>query len=244
MHCQSIVMSFPDFHINIVGEETFSPVIGCLLPKMKRKGKVQMIDFKTIRAAVPTIQAAKDYGLEVNRQGMARCPFHNDHNPSLKLDDRFYCFGCGASGDVLDFTARYFGISPYSAAVKLSQDYGLSPGDSNTHKEYIHQSYPHIRKFREDELLCIHTLNSYRKLLEGWKERYAPQPDCDIWDLRFCEALKALSTVDYLLDCLTVSALEQRVSIVDYLLGSIIPEMQERLRKEDAEYGRAEQFCS
>ena len=56
-----------------------------------------MIDFKTIRAAVPTIQAAKDYGLDVGRHGMARCPFHDDHSPSLKLDDRFYCFGCGAS---------------------------------------------------------------------------------------------------------------------------------------------------
>ena len=203
-----------------------------------------MIDFKTIRAAVPTIQAAKDYGLEVHRNGMARCPFHADHSPSLKLDERFYCFGCGASGDVIDFTARFFGISLQSAAEKLCRDYGLSPGDPNTHKEYIHQSYPRIRKFREDELLCIHTLNAYRKLLEDWKERFAPQPDSDIWDLRFCEALKALSTVDYLLDCLTVSTLEQRVAMVDYLLGSIIPEMQERLRKEDIVHGRAEQFCS
>ena len=99
---------FSDFHINIVGEETFSPVTGYLLPKMKRKGKMQMIDFKTIRAAVPTIQAAKDYGLDVGRHGMARCPFHDDHSPSLKLDDRFYCFGCGASGDVIDFITNWF----------------------------------------------------------------------------------------------------------------------------------------
>lgn len=196
-----------------------------------------MIDFKTIRAAVPTIQAAKDYGLEVNRHGMARCPFHDDHSPSMKLDDRFYCFGCGASGDVIDFTAGYFGVSLQSAAQKLCRDYGLSPGASNTHKAYTHQSYPNIRRFREDELLCIHTLDSYRKLLEGWKDRYAPQPDSDIWDLRFCEALKALSTVDHLLDCLTVSTLEQRVAMVDSLLGGVIPEMQDRLRKESADNG-------
>jgi len=203
-----------------------------------------MIDFKTISAAVPTIQAAKDYGLEVNRHGMARCPFHDDHSPSLKLDDRFYCFGCGATGDVIDFTARYFGISLQSAAEKLCRDYGLSPGDPNTHKEYIHENYPNIRKFREDELLCIHTLNTYRKLLEGWKDRYAPQPDTDIWDLRFCEALKSLSTVDHLLDCLTIGNLEQRVAMVDSLLGRVIPEIQERLRKEGISHGRAEQFYS
>lgn len=203
-----------------------------------------MIDFKTIRAAVPTIQAAKDYGLDVGRHGMARCPFHDDHSPSLKLDERFYCFGCGASGDVIDFTARYFGISPHSAAVKLCQDYGLSPSESNTHKTYIHQNYPNIRQFREDEFLCIHTLNSYRKLLEDWKDRYAPQTDSDIWELRFCEALKALSTVDYLLDCLTIGTLEQRVTMVDSLLVSIIPEMQARLRKEDNAHGRADQSGS
>ena len=203
-----------------------------------------MIDFKTIRAAVPTIQAAKDYGLEVGRHGMARCPFHDDHNPSLKLNDRFYCFGCGASGDVIDFTAKYFGISLQSAAEKLCRDYGLSPGESNTHKAYTHQDYPNIRKFREDELLCIHTLGAYRKRLEDWKEQCAPHPDSDIWDLRFCEALKALSTVDHLLDCLTIGTLEQRVAMVDYLLGRIIPEMQERLRKEDNAHERADQFGS
>ena len=206
-----------------------------------------MIDFKTISAAVPTIQAAKDYGLEVNRHGMARCPFHDDHIPSLKLDDRFYCFGCGAGGDVIDFTAKYFGISLQSAAEKLCRDYGLSSGECQanySNATYTHKNYPNIRQFREDELLCIHTFNSYRKLLEGWKERYAPQPDCDIWDLRFCEALKALSTVDHLLDCLTIGNLEQRVSLVDYLLGRIIPEIQERLRKEGIAHGRAEQFCS
>ena len=199
-----------------------------------------MIDFKTIRAAVPTIQAAKDYGLEVNRHGMARCPFHDDHHPSLKLDDRFYCFGCGVGGDVIDFTARYFGISPYSAAVKLTQDYGISPGESQanySNASHTHKNYPHIRQFREDELLCIHTLIAYRKLLENWKERYAPQRDSDIWDLRFCEALNALSNVDHMLDCLTVSTLEQRVSIVDYLLGRIIPEIQERLRREGKDNG-------
>ncbi len=137
------------------------------------------------------------------------------------------------------FTARYFGISLQSAAEKLCRDYGLSSGDP-----LRMQPCPNIRKFREDELLCIHTLGAYRKLLEDWKERYAPQPDSDIWDLRFCEAMKALSTVDYLLDCLTIGTLEQRVAMVDSLLVSIIPEMQARLRKEDNAHGRADQSGS
>lgn len=197
-----------------------------------------MIDFETISAAVPTIQAAKDYGLDVGRNGMARCPFHNDHTPSLKLDERFYCFGCGATGDVVDFTARYFGISKQSAAEKLCRDYGLTPGDYNHKAEHIHHARPNIRKFREDELLCFHVLTQYQKLLEHWKERYAPKSNSDIWDLRFCEALKELSTIDNLLDCLTVGTLEQRVAMVDFLLDSgRIAEMQAMLRKEEPTHG-------
>ena len=191
--------------------------------------------YETIKAAVTTRQAAESFGLAVDKHGMALCPFHDDHHPSLKLDKRYYCFACGESGDAIDFTAKYFGISLQSAAEKLCRDYGLSSGDP-----LQIQSRPNIRKFREDELLCIQTLSTYRKRLEDWKERYAPQPDSDIWDLRFCEAMKSLSTVDYLLDCLTIGTLEQRVAMVDSLLDSIIPEMQERLRKEDDAHGRAE----
>lgn len=78
-----------------------------------------MSTYARIKQTVTTRQAAERYGLSVNRSGMARCPFHEDHNPSMKVDDRFYCFGCHASGDVIDFTARLFGLSPYAAAKKL-----------------------------------------------------------------------------------------------------------------------------
>ena len=54
---------------------------------------------------------AERYGIKVNRNGMCVCPFHNDKNPSMKVDRRFYCFGCGATGDVIDFVSRLHGIS-------------------------------------------------------------------------------------------------------------------------------------
>ena len=44
----------------------------------------------------------------------------------MKVDTRFHCFGCGADGDVIDFTARLYGLSPKEAAEKLAQDFGLS----------------------------------------------------------------------------------------------------------------------
>ena len=82
-----------------------------------------MTIYGTIKAAISVKQAAEHYGLKVNRNGMACCPFHNDRHPSLKLnEDYFFCFGCGAKGDVIDLVARLFNMSSYEAAQKLASD--------------------------------------------------------------------------------------------------------------------------
>ena len=79
--------------------------------------------FETIKAAVTLRQAAEHYGLRVQPNGMTCCPFHKDRHPSMKLnEDYFFCFGCGARGDVIDFTSRLFGLSPYAAAQKLENE--------------------------------------------------------------------------------------------------------------------------
>ena len=57
--------------------------------------------FEAVKQSVTTRQAASFYGIRVGRNGMVCCPFHNDRTPSMKVDSRFYCFGCGASGDVI-----------------------------------------------------------------------------------------------------------------------------------------------
>ena len=47
--------------------------------------------FEAVKQSVTTRQAAERYGIKVNRNGMCVCPFHNDRNPSMKVDRRFYC---------------------------------------------------------------------------------------------------------------------------------------------------------
>ena len=80
--------------------------------------------FEAVKQSVSTRDAAAFYGIEVKRNGMACCPFHDDKNPSMKLNEEyFYCFGCGATGDVIDFTAKLFDLSPKEAAEKLAQDF-------------------------------------------------------------------------------------------------------------------------
>ena len=84
--------------------------------------------FTTVKQSVTPWQAASFYGLEPDRSGMCRCPFHNDHTPSLELyDDHFYCFGCGMSGDVTDLAGKLLSLSPKEAAERLFRDFGIHP---------------------------------------------------------------------------------------------------------------------
>ena len=154
--------------------------------------------FETVKQTVTTRQAAERYGLSVNQSGMTRCPFHEDHNPSMKVDDRFYCFGCGASGDVIDFTARLFGISLKDATEKLAEDFGINsrpPTQSDIHT--LHAEPP-----RDRERLCICGLREYLRYLRIWQLRYHPERPGDPIHPRFAEAMKALPTVNHLLDSL------------------------------------------
>ena len=74
--------------------------------------------FEAVKGKVTTRQAAEIYGIQVNRHGMAVCPFRNDKNPSMKLDIRFHYFSCQADRDAVDFVSRLFGLSSKEAAMK------------------------------------------------------------------------------------------------------------------------------
>ena len=82
--------------------------------------------FEKVKAQVSARKVAEYYGLKVNRNGMACCPFHNDKHPSMKVDDNHYhCFGCGAHGDAIGYVAQLYGLSQYEAAKKLIVDLNL-----------------------------------------------------------------------------------------------------------------------
>ena len=157
-----------------------------------------MSTYARIKQTVTTRQAAERYGLSVNRSGMAQCPFHEDHNPSMKVDGRFYCFGCGTSGDVIDFTARLFGISLKDAATKLAADFGINPRPPEQSK--IPNCY--AEPSRDMERRCICVLQEYLRHLRIWQLRYRLEKPGDPIHPRFAEAMKTLPTVNHLLDCL------------------------------------------
>ena len=180
-----------------------------------------MTIYESIKAAISVKQAAEHYGLKVSRSGMACCLFHHDRHPSLKLnEDYFFCFGCGAKGDVIDLVTRLFGLSSYEAAQKLAADFGIGTEPGRAVEASRKPKRPHIRQFREDEMLCFRVLTDYLHLLEDWKLQYAPQTPDEPYDDRFVEACQMHCHIEYMADVLTVGNLEERVALVDELMKS------------------------
>ena len=83
--------------------------------------------FEVVTQSVTAREAAELYGIAVGRGGMARCPFHDDRHPSMKVDTRFHFVGCGADGDVIDFTARLYDLSPKGCLLYTSFSEPLPP---------------------------------------------------------------------------------------------------------------------
>ena len=174
--------------------------------------------FETVKQSVTVREAAERYGIEVKRGGMACCPFHDDKNPSMKLNEEyFYCFGCGATGDVIDLTARLYNLSPKEAAEKLAQDFGLIyDSQAPPRRNYVHQK-TEARKFREDRQRCYRVLSDYYYLLKKWEADRSPRTPEEEPHPRFVEAIQKKPYVDYLLDLfLYESEEEQKAWIAEH----------------------------
>ena len=169
-----------------------------------------MINYANIKQSVTTRQAAESYGIHVDSHGMAVCPFHDDRRPSMKVDETFYCFGCGATGDVITFTSLLFGLAPASAARKLAMDFGISLDEES--------EYPVLPKSRTqlEFETWVHealvTLRRYNQLLYQWKF-LAPKDPGEDFHFLFVEALQNSARVKYLLCTLAFGTEEEKREI-------------------------------
>ena len=127
--------------------------------------------FTQIKMAVSVKEAAEYYGLEVNRGNMVCCPFHADRTPSMKLnEDYFYCFGCGAHGDVIDLVAKLFNLSSYDAAKKLAYDFGIDPDKPPATAALRKPKYPLAKAFQNETLhsKSVRALDGNLQPLYAW----------------------------------------------------------------------------
>lgn len=82
------------------------------------KSRCNIVD--VIGRAIPLKRAGSNY------KGV--CPFHNEKTPSFVVSETkqiYTCFGCGATGDVIEFVERYYQLDFIQAIEKLADEYGI-----------------------------------------------------------------------------------------------------------------------
>lgn len=174
--------------------------------------------FEAVKQSVTTRQAAEHYGIRVNKNGMCVCPFHNDKNPSMKVDRRFHCFGCQADGDVIDFVSQLYGLSGREAALRLAQDFSIPCKDRQTDSRT--PVLPRLRqkteeqRFKQMEQRCFKVLSDYYYLLCRWETQFAPKTAEEEWNPLFVEALQKKSHIEQWMDILLFSSVEERASFI------------------------------
>ena len=187
--------------------------------------------FQKIKSAITVPQAAKVYGMEPERRSMVCCPFHSDNTPSMKLNDTYYyCFGCGATGDVIDLTAKLFSLNPRQAAEKLVHDFGLDPDKPPANAIALPLPKRGLTdEQRADVAYCLRVLTDYLYLLHDWRERYKPTSPEEPQDERFVEALHMTDLIEHLTDHIAYGTPQQKADAAARLLsGSFLLMLEER----------------
>lgn len=172
--------------------------------------------FEAVKKGVSIIEAAERYGLSVNKHNRCICPFHDDHNPSMKLfedTNTFYCFTCHASGSVIDLIAQFMGTDAKAAAMMLAKDFCIQyEGDSGN---YIPQK-PKPRPEKQYDAEMLHFTRvavTYLVKLEKWL-KFAPkapeEEPCCLW----LEAIENYDQVNEIVRTLLYGNALERAEII------------------------------
>lgn len=126
----------------------------------------------------------EQYGFSPNRAGFISCPFHKgDRTASMKIyDDSYYCFACGASGDIFTFVQKMDNISFREAFLSLGGTYEKGNFESRLAR-YHAQKRQDMRAKEEKELRKEKQENSdlidiYREWLEKSEPMSQVWTDC------------------------------------------------------------------
>ncbi len=95
------------------------------------------VDIPALKARHPLGDTVEAAGVRLRGRGRVRqgvCPFHDEVEGSFTVygdSERFYCFGCGEGGDVLDFIQKSEGLSLPEAIARLDGSPGPAPRAAN-----------------------------------------------------------------------------------------------------------------
>ena len=116
--------------------------------------------YDEINSRLNIVDVAEHYGVYIEKNKKAFCPFHNDKTtPNLSFKDNMYkCFSCEAGGDITDFVSRIYSTSQYEAAKILDADFKLGLFDENYQVKSIYQS-----KINKTDELLLENFNKWEQ---------------------------------------------------------------------------------
>ncbi len=166
-----------------------------------------------IKARLTMSEVFRGYGLNPDSRGKLCCPFHNEKTPSLGVyrnGKRFHCFGCGADGDAITFTMRYFGLGFNEALRRLNEDFslGLIKAGHTTRRDMLKaieaaRERKEARRKREEAAEKLTT--AYWEAFDRWKgyddalRLYKPMSASEELHPLFIEALQNIAYAAYIL---------------------------------------------
>lgn len=183
--------------------------------------------FKEVKEHVNARNVAEHYGLKISRNGMACCPFHDDHHPSMSFHNGYYhCFSCGAKGDAINYVSEMFGLRPYDATCKIIEDFSLPVKVGYENEKELKEAKINYEKNKRE-----------KKHKSGQKDRFRKWCNDTVDKLKECEEI-GKQVKEYIFDLLEEDALASyefgRVvnleSIIDYWLDILCcAPMEDRL---------------
>lgn len=164
-----------------------------------------MIDvFEEVKHMLTMQQVIDRYSANKVKRGWALCPFHPDHNPSLHVyKNSFYCFACGAGGDLINYVARLMSISNGEAVNTLIQDFSLplppigSKGKASAKTRLVIERRKKAREEEERNRALIDRVRD--ELCDCYKQNRRVAESEEVFSDRWCEAVKKRNMADILL---------------------------------------------
>lgn len=180
-----------------------------------------------IKQAVTMRQVAEYYGLQVDRAGFACCPFHREKTASFKVYDGsggYHCFGCGETGDVIDFVRKMDEATFPEACQRLNDIFalGLPIGKKLTRREAEdagRRAFLRRRERKAAQMAAEGAERAYWEAFDAWLnnlsiiEQKAPKTENEPWSDEFCEAAGNAAWLEYQLDQAEIARYEQQKAV-------------------------------
>jgi len=95
------------------------------------------MEIQEIKQRLSILTVLQHYNIKPDRNNQIKCPFHEDDKPSCRIyadTNTFHCFGCGTTGDQIEFIKKYEKCTKHDAIMKAKQLCGIPEPINNKPK--------------------------------------------------------------------------------------------------------------